>query len=301
MRVLRGIMACAIRFSGIPLLIRNTVARRRVTIVLYHDPRPAVFERHLRYLARIYSLITLDALVDALERQDVSALPRKSLVVTFDDGHRGNHALLPLLRRYGCRPTIYLVSGIVGTARHFWFRDARQQFHRLKVLPNQQRLDALRAELGFTPQKEFAPETRQALSALEIREMAPWVDFGSHTCFHSILTTCTDDEARRELGDSKTELERLLGRAVRHFSYPNGDYREREVRLARESGYASARTIDVGWSDVSSDPFRLRITGVTDDASIGLLTVQLSGVATYLRYLLAGSWRGRHRTTVVAS
>ncbi len=296
----RELIACAIRVSGIPCLIRNTVARRRATIVLYHDPRPADFERHLGYLVKHYRVISLDQLVAALQGRGRAALPPKSLVITFDDGHRGNHALLPLLKRYGIRPTIYLVSRLVGTRRHFWFVDARAQFDTLKLLPDERRRDRLRAELGFEPTTEFPPDTRQALSLEEIHELAEWVDFGSHTCTHPILTACNDEDCRREIRDSRTDLERLLGREVRHFSYPNGDYTAREIRLAMEAGYASARTIDVGRNAAGCDPFSLRITGVTDNASINVLAAQLSGIVAYTRYLLAGDWRGRHPTTPLA-
>ena len=50
-------------------------------------------------------------------------VPERALVVTFDDGHRGNHRLLPIFRRYGIRPTIYLCSQIVGTQRGYWVNE----------------------------------------------------------------------------------------------------------------------------------------------------------------------------------
>jgi peptidoglycan/xylan/chitin deacetylase (PgdA/CDA1 family) len=162
-------------------------------------------------------------------------------------------------------------------------------------LPHRKRLEILRQRFGFTPTTEYPEEGQQALSAVEIAELAGCVDFESHTCFHPSLVTCSDEECEAELRESKRDLEKLLGRECRHFSYPNGDYSEREVRLARAVGYLSTRTVDVGWNDVRTDPFRLRITGVTDDASIHLLAAQLSGITMYLRYLKAGSLTGRHR------
>jgi peptidoglycan/xylan/chitin deacetylase (PgdA/CDA1 family) len=293
---LRELAAFALRWSGLPFLVRHTIARRRVTIALYHDPTPEQFERHLRYLSRRYTFITLDHLVEAIRAGDASRLPPRSLVVTFDDGHRGNRALQPLFERYGLRPTIYLVSRVVGTRRRFWFRHVGEaQSHALMSLPHDERLEVLRQRSGFTPTTEYLEEDPQALSLAEISGLAGCVDFESHTCFHPSLVTCSDAECEAELRDSKRDLEKLLGRECRHFSYPNGDYSEREVRLARAAGYLSARTVDVGWNDAGTDPYRLRITGVTDDASIDLLAAQLSGITMYLRYLKAGSLRGRHR------
>lgn len=293
---LREAIAFALRFSGIPLLVRHSVARRKATILLYHDPRPDVLETHLGYLSRRYHFITLDRLVEAIRTRDWSTIPPRSVVLTIDDGHRGNALLTPVFERWGVRPTIYLVSRVVGTSRHFWFRHVGEAWHALMPHPNGRRLELLRERFDFEPTREYAPAERQALSAEEIAGMRASVDFGSHTCFHPILTTCSDEECERETRDSKRDLEELLGGECRHFSYPNGDYSERELRMAREAGYLSARTVDVGWNDVDTDPFRLRMLCVSDDASLNVLAVQLSGLTAYLRYVWAGSLSGRHRT-----
>ena len=296
MSTLREIMGFAIRYGGLPSLIRNTVARDKATIVLYHNPSRDNFERHLRYLSKTYAFVTLNNLVQAIHARDWSTIPPRSLVITFDDGHRGNYDLLSIMKKYGVRPTIYLVTRVVGTDRHFWFVEAGEQSEKLKKYPNDRRLEFLQERLDFTPTKEFPPESRQALNVSEIEEMSEWVDFQSHTCFHPNLTTCTDGESKREMRDSREDLLNLLGGEIRHLSYPNGDYSDREIRLARELGYASGRTIDVGWNDVNADPYLLRITGVTDDASVNILAAQLSGITMYARYALGGSWTGRHRT-----
>ena len=57
----------------------------------------------------------------------------------------------------------------------------------------------------------------------------------------------------------------------------------------------------MGWNDRNTDPFRLRITGVTDDASVNLLAAQLSRITGYLRYLSRGSLTGKHRPFVAQS
>lgn len=285
-------MAAVLRFSGLPRLVRTVHARRKVTIILYHDPAPGVFEKHLKYLSRRYRFIGMHDLAAAFERGDGSLIPPRSLIVTFDDGHQGNHALLPLFRKYRLRPTIFLVSRVVDTRRHFWFKHPGVKTSDYKPHPNARRLELLDLRTGFSQTAEYA-DSRHALSAAEIAEMSDAVDFEAHTCFHPVLPACDDDEARREIQDSRTDLEALLGRPVRCFSYPNGDYGEREVRLVREAGYTLARTIDVGWTDLRSDPFRLKITGVTDDASISVLAAQLSGITMYLRYRLGGG-RGGH-------
>lgn len=285
----RATAARVIRYSGIPRAARFA-RRARATILFYHDPEPSVMETHLRWLAPRFRFATLDAVVDALRAG--APVPERSLVLTFDDGYRGNHALLPLFRRYGVRPTVYLCSAIVGTRRRFWFREPVDT-ERAKRLANRERLEWLERATGFRQDAETDDDPPAALGARELADMAPHVDFGAHTRFHPILTQCTDDEAFEEIAGSKRDLEALLGRPCRHLSYPNGDYGERDAGLARRAGFESARTTDVGSVGAGADPFRLRVFGVTDDASVDVLAAQLSGVPYYLRNLARGRLGGR--------
>lgn len=104
-----------VRFGGLAWLVQNTVARRRVSIVLYHDPDPAALDAQLAYLAERYSAIPLDRLVSAIRSGDWSSLPHRSVVVTLDDGHARNLRLLSSFRRHGVKPTLYLWTDAVET------------------------------------------------------------------------------------------------------------------------------------------------------------------------------------------
>src|SRR5204862_1774881 len=142
-------------------LVRAVRARRRVSILFYHAPDPGLFERHMKFLSRRYNLIPLDRLVDALHGGDWSSLPRRSLVVTFDDGRRENARLLPVFERYGLRPTIFLCSQLVGTNRQYWFTATHSEsrdYHRsLKRLPESARLAELESRFGFDRTRERDP------------------------------------------------------------------------------------------------------------------------------------------------
>lgn len=292
LRSMKGALATLLRATGAPVLVRNTYARRKVGILLYHDPAPEVLDAHLSYLSPRYSFITLAQLVDALRDRRWGALPPKAMVLTFDDGRSGNAALLPLFRRHRVVPTIYVCTQIVATHRRYWSED-RPDREALKRLPHDERMARLE-ESGFSVTREFKDASPIALTGDDIDRMRGYVDFQSHTRFHPVLTTCSDEHCREEIELSKPEVEALSGRPCDHISYPNGDYAERERQLARESGYRSARTIDIGWNDASTDPYALRILGVSDDASVTRLAADLAGFG-YLRRMRRGSLRGRHR------
>lgn len=290
-------IAAVVRASGLPALVRHTFGRRRAAILVYHDPQPEVLERHLRYLARRHAFCSLDTVVDAIRAGDWSAVPPRAVVLTFDDGHRGNAALEDLFRRYDVRPTIYLCSQVAGTRRRFWFHAAGDDRQALKRLPSAARRREL-ARRGFDPLREH-DDARDALSREELSTLAPVADLASHTRLHPVLTTCDDAECEEEITRSRAEIEQLTARPCRHLSFPNGDHTERERRLARAAGYASARTIDLGLCDVRTDPFALRALVVPDDASVTRLAAALVPVGpTYVRRLLSGSLSGRHRPIV---
>lgn len=289
--VMSSAVAAVVRWTGLALLVRRTVARKRVSILVYHDPTPEVLERHLRYLAKRYSFIRLGDLVDAITLDRWAELPKRALVLTFDDGHRGNAELVDLFVRYGVTPTIYVCSQIVGTNRHFWFLETSDP-EPLKELPNGERLAALE-EAGFSSTKEYSQP--QALGVAAIERMKGVVDFAAHTRFHPVLTTCLDADCADEIESSKAETEGLIEGPCLDFSYPNGDYGERELALVRRAGYRSGRTVDLGWNDADTDPFRLKVLGTGDTASVNRLAADLAGVSGYLARLKDGSFMGRHR------
>ena len=286
-------LAKAIRYSGLPWLIRHFFVRSKVAILLYHDPAPETFERHLAFLSRFYVFITLDQLVDALHGGDWSGIPGRALVVTFDDGHERNRELLETAKRYELKPTVYLCSQISGTSRDFWFHAApEKEVTELMQVPDSQRLRTLADRYDFNPTAKTERSKPPALSKRDIEAMKEHFDFGSHTRFHRILTACSETTCYDEVALSREEVEALVGLPCQHFAYPNGDYRERELDIVKAAGYRSARTTDVGWTDRNSDPFRLKITGVSDDASIDLVIAQLSGIAPWLNRASQGSWNG---------
>ena len=125
------------------------------------------------------------------------------------------------------------------------------------------------------------------------------VDFGSHSRFHPILTTCSDDECGDEIKESSREIEELTGRSCVHFAYPNGDYGEREIDMLKRAGYVSARTIDLGWNDVNTDPFKLRVLSWRDDMSVNRLAADLSGISGYLGRFRRGSIAGKWHSIVL--
>src|SRR6266446_7532608 len=132
----------ALRVTLLPFVLREVFQRRKVTIIVYHAPSVDVFDAHLTVLKRIYNIVSLSVYVEARQNGDFSKLPPKALILTIDDGHRGNYALKPVLEKHNVPVTIFICSGLVDTRRRFWFcnQTTRPIVQQLKTLPDEERL-----------------------------------------------------------------------------------------------------------------------------------------------------------------
>lgn len=290
LKLFREFVAIIIRFSGLPFIVRHTIARTKVTILIYHSPQADTLYKHLKYLTKRYTFIDLDTYINALYSNCTQDLPKKSMIITLDDGHCSNYKLLGIFKKYNIRPTIYLCTQLVNTNRRYWFSEFKKDQKLLKKLPNKERLSILKKKYNYTPKKNF--QNREVLNIDEINEMKNYVDFQSHSRFHPILPFCDNQECLEEIELSKKEMVGISGEASQHFAYPNGNYTEREINFLKQAGYLSSRTIDVGWNDKNTNPFMLKVMGITDDASINIMVVQLTGIIMYVNYFIRGSFNG---------
>jgi peptidoglycan/xylan/chitin deacetylase (PgdA/CDA1 family) len=94
------------------------------------------------------------------------------------------------------------------------------------------------------------------------------------------------EQLNSEILDSKIEIEQLVNKSVNHFAYPNGDYSVREVDLVKKSGYRSARTINSNVIRISDDLYELPNIGISDDATINVLCLQISRLPIRVKNLI---------------
>lgn len=275
-----------IRFSGLADFFRHCFSRNNVSIVMYHNPKPEVFEKHLKYINRKYNLISLSTFSEAFKSGNLQNIPKYALIVTFDDGWKENYHLLPLISQYKFRPTIFLTSHIIDTERCFWWTKCKaEEIEHLKKLPNRERLKHLKEKYRFHFKKNYSGE-RQALNLAEINKMKAHIDFGLHTCYHPILTQCTFQEKRAEIIECKNEIERKIGTQPEFFAFPNGDYDAECIEILQECGVTFARTTEVGWNNHKSHPHKLKIRAISDNGSVTKLAAELTGIPLFIQSLL---------------
>jgi peptidoglycan/xylan/chitin deacetylase (PgdA/CDA1 family) len=96
------------------------------------------------------------------------------------------------------------------------------------------------------------------LSRTQLTELST-MDFeiGCHSMTHAYLTDVDEEGLRREIAESKAELEQITGKGIDHFSCPGGRYDSRVLRVARNAGYRTVSTSRIHANSPSTDPFAL--------------------------------------------
>ncbi len=284
MKIIKKLLFIFLRYSGLPLLFREVFQRKKVTILLFHDISRQEANNIFSSLIKKYSIISLDNYLEVLKNKKFDLLPKKSVIITFDDGHISNYNILPEIKKYNIPVTIFLCTEIINTNRHFWFHQKHPNIpkNKLKELPDDERQQLLK-EIGFTQDKENGfPE---ALNSEQIKEMIPYVNFQPHTLFHPILPRCSYDRAKEEIFNSKHHLEENFQIEINAFSYPNGNYSDREIGLCKEAGYKCAITVDFGFNGRKTNPFRLKRLPVDGTEDVNELLVKASGLSELLGVL----------------
>ena len=164
-------------------LVKRIGGRFRVRglILMYHriaeldsDPwglavSPAHFAEHLHVLRRLGSVISLPDLVQALRTGDV---PRRPVIVTFDDGYADNvNTAMPLLEQQAILATILVTTGAIASGREFWWDELQRVLLESRDLP---RVLELR-QSDWSYRRELGPDaTYDEKAYLENRLWRAW-------------------------------------------------------------------------------------------------------------------------------
>src|SRR5262245_5636197 len=185
-----------------------------VPVLCYHNLGPqtrgrllmsvSAFEEQMRYLKREgYHVITLRQFLEfaSLRRQ----LPRKTVVLTFDDGWKSfKEYAYPILKELGFPATLFIYTDFIGA----------------------------RIALSWTELKELAQE------GFDIQAHSK-----SHEDMRRKPTESEDEYARRmqaELTQPLPIFQQRIGQPVQILAYPYGAHDENLVKRVRDAGYIAA-------------------------------------------------------------
>ncbi len=235
---------------------------------------PDYLENRIVYLKQNnYDFISLDQLYEILIE---AKKPKKKFVcITLDDGYRDNmtHGL-PVFEKYNIPITIYVTNSFPNQTASFWwywleeyilnnnsliYKDDNLTFsnltekktiynilrNKIKNLSKHERDEFILNNLS-KDSKEIQNEREYlALSWNDLKELQKHtlVNIGAHTINHLSLANISIDEMKKEILNSKTELEDKLNIKINHFSYPYGsadDINREVVEFVKECGFITS-------------------------------------------------------------
>lgn len=193
--------------------------------------------RQIRWLKKHCDLVSLEEAQARLRRR-CNARPAVSL--TFDDGYADNYRrALPFLIEERVPCTYFVCTRHVVAGIPFPHDVARG-----RPLP---------------------PNTLDELRQLA----AAGIEIGAHTRTHCDLGAALDETALRdEVVAARNELAVALGREIRYFAFPYGQYanlNDRVFAIAREAGYAAVCSAYGGYNFPGDDAFHLQRIHADDD------------------------------------
>ncbi|MBW1900483.1 MAG: polysaccharide deacetylase family protein [Deltaproteobacteria bacterium] len=203
----------------VPILTYYGFSRNKTGELIVSE---GAFNEQMKYLKENgYDVITLDQLLDFLDFK--SQIPKKSVVITFDDGWRSLYDIaFPVLKRNGFPATLFIYTDFIGGT---------------KALSWEQ-VDEL-AKNGFDVQSKTM--THRDLTKLNKGES-----------FKEYFKT-----VQRELSQSKKIIEKQLGRKCKYMAYPYGVTNNLATALVKKEGYRAAFTIKRGSNPFYVDNYRI--------------------------------------------
>ena len=221
----------------IPILMYHSISQSANPKFKQYTVAPALFTAQMDFLHQnAYTPLNATQLIQALT--GMSALPKRPVAITFDDGFADfyQHAL-PVLERHKFTATLHITTGFVGKTSRWMQREGETE--------------------------------RPMLSWNQIVEISNnGIECGAHTHSHSKLDMLPLPMARDEIVRSKELIEDHVGRKVSSFAYPFG-YSTLAVRqLVQKAGFSSACTMNIAMSSDTTEHFALERLMVTPSTSI---------------------------------
>jgi peptidoglycan/xylan/chitin deacetylase (PgdA/CDA1 family) len=259
----------------------------------------------MAWLARRHRVITLAELLK--RREGGPALPRRSVLITFDDAYAdfAVHAW-PVLRRHGLAASLFVPTAYVDDpGRSFWWdrihraisrapsaitptglgsldlrtaasraRSARRLREALKALPHDAAMAAV-DEVVDALGGDAAPGGVLEWAALQDM-VDQGLEVGVHTRTHPLLDQLPADRLDDEIAGARDDIEHHLGRRPTAIAYPNGNHSSAVVEAADRAGMRIGFTTRRGTNDLR-DPawLTMRRINVGRSTTPSMLAVQL--------------------------
>lgn len=230
--------------------IKETVNKHAVSI--------GDFRNQLKIL-EILNYTPITFLDYKLYLEDKLTLPKKPIILTFDDGYLDTFELaIPALLEFDMRAVIFVMGDRTLETANWDEVDGGE------LMTNDQLLAA--SSMGF--------------------------EIGAHSMNHKVLTDLSEIELRDEIMDSMKSIESILGKRIQSFAYPYGCTDKRVRRITRECGFTFGCGVYTGPPGFGDDFFDFRRLGINKNTGILRFLIYLVTPYQYVEWIYA---KGKNR------
>jgi peptidoglycan/xylan/chitin deacetylase (PgdA/CDA1 family) len=170
--------------------------------------------------------------------------PKKSLLLTFDDGWLDNYTYAyPVLKELGFRATVFIVTE--------WIENAPHSKELVYSTHKEAGILAQKGKKGAVFSKELMHESNDVF------------DFHSHLHTH---TNRFKEEVNftLELQKSQEFFKKEFGEPSRHLCHPWGHYKKDDEKAILEAGFTLAYTVENGSNTQNDNPLYIKRFNVKD-------------------------------------
>ncbi len=106
------------------------------------------------------------------------------------------------------------------------------------------KLSELLTKYNITGTFYIAKDFQDRMTSEDIMKISKNHEIGAHTITHPNLLKVSEEEAKKEITESKKWLESLIGEEIKMFCYPFGRFDNNIAELVKKSGFLGARTVE---------------------------------------------------------
>lgn len=209
----------------VPILMYHAIGHRPAEATHALSVSPDAFAEQLELLGeRGFTPLTTAQLGDAWRSGGSRPLPRRPVLITFDDGYEGVHRhALPVLAKHGFASTLFVSTG--------WLRGPYDEGGALDTM------------LDWDQVRELA---------------AAGTEIGGHTHTHPQLDQLDDDRLRHEISHCRDIVGDELGALPVSFAYPYGYSSRRVRRTVRAAGFVQSLAVGNALALPRQGPYALQ-------------------------------------------
>ncbi len=232
-------------------------------IINFHDVQDKIWmERVLLYLRKNYTIISSRNLEGYFNGEKFAG---SFCHITIDDGERSFYEVIyPLLKKYNLPATLFISPKVIMEGSNYWFQEISsyhdeklkiiiadylgvyhyilRHYNIMHILKNL-RFEQINDVIDIY-KRTYCVENRSNLNLnlTQLNEIIQdgIVDVGAHTLNHPVLANEDAKTSENEILESLALLERMTGKEVRYFAYPNGipdlDFGHREKATLTKFG-----------------------------------------------------------------